>query len=62
MPIPKPDVTICPYPKHYGKKWADIMEEDAAYIEWLVSLNGPPMHPDRFDYLMDLLEDSPSTD
>lgn len=49
---------ICRFPKHEGKLWEDILEEDREYIDWLVSGDGPEIDSDLYDYLMELLEDA----
>lgn len=31
------DVTICPFKKHIGKKWVDVLVEESDYIGWLLN-------------------------
>lgn len=57
--MPQPDNTRCPYPKHSGKTWIEIAEEDRAYLEWLISKDGPPMTDERYDAIVEALEDTP---
>lgn len=49
---------ICPFPKHQGEEWADVVDEDRRYVEWLISAEGPEMDQELYDYLEDLLEES----
>ena len=52
------DVEICPFPKHEGREWVDIIQDDRAYMEWLVS--GEPdfeLWDELETYLIDLLEE-----
>lgn len=47
----------CTLPKHKGKLWSDVVEEDREYVEWVVSGEGPEWITDElYDYLMELLE------
>ncbi len=50
----------CPFTKHPGKLWRDVLEEDRLYVEWLVSGNDGPTTPiddELYDHLIGLLED-----
>lgn len=50
-------IKTCPFPKHEGRLWTDIIEDDRQYVEWLVSGEGPPMSDLQYDYLINLLEE-----
>lgn len=49
--------TYCPFPKHKDKLWAEVIEEDREYVEWLVSMEGPDLSDMLYDFLIDLLEE-----
>lgn len=56
---PKVD-KYCRFPKHKGKHWQEVIEEDRPYVEWLVSgEHDMTLNDDLYDYLMELLEDTP---
>ena len=46
----------CTFPKHKGKLWVDVIDEDRSYVEWLVSGEGPHIREPLYEYLMGLLE------
>ena len=46
----------CPFPKHRGVPWEDVVEDDRRYVEWLVGGEGPEMDDELYDHLMELLE------
>lgn len=48
----------CPFPKHKGKPWTTIIEEDYDYVYWLVSGEGPDMEDELYDLLTEYLEDT----
>ena len=53
------DLETCPFPKHEGRDWEDVVRDDRAYVEWLVS--GEPdfeMWDDMYDFLIELLEET----
>ena len=53
----KPDLLYyCPFPKHEGEKWVDVVENDSEYIEWLLSGEGPYLSERLTDKLTWLLE------
>ena len=47
------------FPKHRYEPWADVVENDRSYVEWLVGGqdNPPDLSDELRDYLMDLLEE-----
>lgn len=47
----------CPFPKHRGKLWEDVLEEDPQYVEWLVSGEGPAMSDALYEHLTIWLEE-----
>ena len=47
---------VCKFEKHQGELWVDIIEEDRAYVEWLVEQQW--LNDDLHDYLIGLLEDN----
>lgn len=51
-------LTHCPFRKHRGESWEDVLEEDRRYMEWLVSGEGPDLGQELYDTLMDLLEEA----
>lgn len=53
-----PRFAICPFPKHEGKRWEDVIAEDRQYVEWLVSGSGPNMSVFLYEHLIELLEES----
>lgn len=55
-PLYKPSLVRCPFPKHGGKLWADVIEEDPKYIEWLLSGDGPELHEELYNKLTRLME------
>ena len=50
--------THCPFPKHRGESWQDVVDDDFDYAEWLVSAEGPDMDDEMYDGIMDALENS----
>jgi hypothetical protein len=53
-----PEPRRCPYAKHVGRPWPEVVERDRPYAEWLVSMDGPHTLPEEdYDEIMDLLED-----
>lgn len=46
----------CPFPKHEGEEWTEVVENDPEYVEWLISGEGPDMDSTLLDHLTDLLE------
>lgn len=36
QPEPQEDITVCPFKKHAGKKWVDVVKEDEDYLTWLL--------------------------
>ncbi len=32
-------LTHCPFPKHKGEKWEDVICEDEDYIHWLLDID-----------------------
>ena len=49
---------ICQFPKHRGKDWVDVVDEDREFCEWIVSGEHEMVIEEvLYDYLMDLLED-----
>lgn len=57
MPDSKPDLVYCPFRKHTGERWVDILDTDRSYMEWLVSGKGPSMSFELYDVVMELLEE-----
>lgn len=51
-------LTHCPFPKHRGERWEDVLEDDRRYLEWLVSHEGPDLGEELYETLMDLLEET----
>ena len=49
---------VCPFPKHQGKPWEDVIDEDRNYVEWLVGYEGPELRPELYNRLMELLEET----
>lgn len=47
---------ICRFPKHFGVPWEVVVEEDRAYVEWLVYDDETPINDHLYEVLMDLLE------
>jgi len=47
----------CPFPKHEGEDWETVIEEDRPYVEWLISYEGPSMHPALEVMLTEMLEE-----
>ena len=50
---------LCPFPKHKGIPWEDILEEDRPYMEWLVSGSDgpdPPIDEELYELIMEHLE------
>ena len=49
---------VCNFPKHSGKLWVDVVEEDRGFCEWLVSGEHDLVLDNvLYDYLMELLEE-----
>lgn len=57
--LPRGEPERCPFPKHKGRLWASILEDDPQYVHWVVSMEGPPLTNDQYDHIMVLLEDHP---
>lgn len=56
-PMKRQSLKFCPFKKHLGRSWNDIVTIDRAYVEWLVSGEGPEnLDPELEDVLIDLLE------
>jgi hypothetical protein len=56
---PEPqDPLVCFFPKHKGKLWTDIIQDDPEYIEWLVWSYDGEIDEETYDLLVDLLENS----
>lgn len=36
-PEQEEDVTICPFPRHKGTSWKDVVKKDKEYCEWLLT-------------------------
>lgn len=53
-----PRLTRCPFPKHRGELWEDVVAEHRRYVEWLVSGDGPEIDEELYDRLIDLLENN----
>jgi len=51
---------FCPFPKHEGVAWEEVVEQDLRYVEWLISGEGPNLEPDLLDHLTILLEERDS--
>lgn len=49
---------VCPFQKHEGEKWEDVVAEDRRYVEWLVSAEGPALSTDLYEKLTELLEET----
>lgn len=47
-------LTYCPFPKHKGEPWDDVVEEDPQYIRWLI-YEGPPLDDELFAFLSNLI-------
>jgi len=50
------DIETCHFLKHRDRSWESVVEEDSAYVHWLISGDGPDMKEDLYDFLTDLLE------
>lgn len=46
----------CPWSKHRGVPWEIVVQKDRAYVEWLISQEGPEMGTELYDHLTELLE------
>lgn len=57
--MPEDALEVCPYPQHQGERWEDVVVEDRGYVEFLVSDAGPTMNEELYDFLIDLLEETP---
>lgn len=53
-----PPIEICRFPKHEGKLWEDIVEEDRPYVDWLLGVEGPNMEDGLYEYLTELMEET----
>ena len=51
------DSDVCPFPKHKGKLWAQVIEEDPDYVEWLLSGEGPLIGPTLYEKLTEMMEE-----
>ena len=51
---PVEDVTICPFKKHAGKKWVDVLVEESDYIDWLLN-NDKIRNESMVKYLKELI-------
>jgi hypothetical protein len=51
------DIETCHFLKHRDRLWENIVDEDSAYVHWLISGEGPDMKDDLCDFLTNLLED-----
>ena len=57
LDIVNPD-THCPYPKHRGWPWEDVVERDPSYAGFLMSVDGPAdLTPKAAELLEELLEE-----
>ena len=45
---------ICPFAKHQGELWSDVIEEDRDYVEWLTKQDW--LSDELHKYLIELLE------
>lgn len=50
---------LCPFPQYRDVPWDTVVEEDRAYVRWLVSGEGPDLEPAFYDFLTNLLEETP---
>ena len=50
---------FCPFPKHHGEPWDEVVEEDPGYVRWLIGGEGPEVDAELYDCLTDLLEEAP---
>ena len=47
---------LCHFKKYRGKEWTVVVREDPDYVEWLLSMDGPEIDGELYDYLTDLIE------
>lgn len=50
----QPKLFTCPFTKHRGKLWAEVLKEDSGYVEWIVG-NNKLQNKDEHDKLYKLL-------
>ena len=49
----------CSFPKHSGRLWIDVVDDDRPYVEWLIwDFLGGDANETLVDFLTDLLEES----
>lgn len=48
----------CPFPKHEGKLWTEVADEDPEYLMWLIMNDDSPveLHSLLMDFLTELAE------
>lgn len=47
----------CRFPKHKGKLWTDILEEDKDYVIWIYFSADSNLSDQEYEYLEELLEE-----
>ena len=53
----QPNPEICNFPKHKGRPWTEVVKNDASYMEWLISFEGPPMTEELYNTIVSVLEE-----
>lgn len=49
-------LTHCPFPKHKGKPWEEVVEDDPQFIRWLL-YEGPDLDDELFAHLAELIDE-----
>jgi len=54
----QPSNRVCPFRKHKGKPWTEVVKEDPEYVEWLVSFDCTvQIERSLYEYLVFILEE-----
>jgi hypothetical protein len=48
---------VCGFPKHEGKPWTLVIEEDPDYVSWILSGEGPLIGPTLYEKLTEMMEE-----
>jgi len=49
--------TYCPFTKHKGIRWIEVVQDDVQYVEWLLDSEDADVDDSMHEFLTNLLED-----